>query len=752
MTDRPATPRPPRGPTTVGMRQLAAAAALVLAALVATLTAGAGAAAAQTEAGSPGATAATGATGQPVPVVQLVSQPAWVHPGDRYDASVRVTSAPAGAALDMVVHDRLQTRAELRAILDAGADDGAGTAAGDSGTDDEVPDASADDLGGTLVEVGPQPLSALPKDTAGRVTIGFDPGPSGPGGSGRGVYPVEIRLRSAGETVASTLTFLSFLNEPPGPPLEVGIIVDAGAEPTLRPDGSEVVPTGASDRVRERATLLRDLADLPLTLAPLPETIAGLAGAGDEEQAVLSELAQAASGSPVLSRPFVDVDIAALQRAGLLTELDAHDRTGAEVVRTQLDVEPTGGVWLPGPTVGAEAAATAREIGYARAVVPSSALAADGDEFPTAPAAPVRLGEGGPLAMVSDDALAGHLAGSEVVAAHRFLAELTALWLEAPSTPRAVVVRVPADADLEPAVTSTALGALRDTQVARVAPVDRILGQVPQLEEGPTTVDLVARGEVADLRALAPRIRNARGRVAGVGEVLRDPAASTTLEHALLLATGADTRDDVRDDYVDQAESSLDWVAGGTVTVPDEFRITLTSRSSILPVTVTNHTDQELSVRVELDSDQLEFPDGAVLDADLEPGTNRFEVPVRTRTSGAFTVDVTVTSPDGSIELDSSTFDVRSTAISGVGLVLSVGAGLFLAVWWARHWRNARRSRHLVPAGSSPTGDGSDPRAPAGTAAPPGPGGVPAGHAASGAGDGDAYRPAHMARSRSRSG
>jgi len=46
---------------------------------------------------------------------------------------------------------------------------------------------------------------------------------------------------------------------------------------------------------------------------------------------------------------------------------------------------------------------------------------------------------------------------------------------------------------------------------------------------------------------------------------------------------------------------------------------------------------------------------------------------------------------------------VRSTAVSGVGLVLSIGAGLFLVVWWARHWHRTRRSARLIAAGSHPT-------------------------------------------------
>src|SRR4029450_12407683 len=125
--------------------------------------------------------------------------------------------------------------------------------------------------------------------------------------------------------------------------------------------------------------------------------------------------------------------------------------------------------------------------------------------------------------------------------------------------------------------------------------------------------------------------------------------------------------------------------------------------------------------------------------ARLVPGTTRLDVPVRARTSGAFTLDVRVTSPDGSIELDRSTFDIRSTAISGVGLVLSIGAGLFLLVWWARHWRPPPPSRPLMPPSAHPPA----PVAPfAGADQDPGPARTPI--------PDHEYRPAHMAGHRSR--
>jgi len=92
---------------------------------------------------------------------------------------------------------------------------------------------------------------------------------------------------------------------------------------------------------------------------------------------------------------------------------------------------------------------------------------------------------------------------------------------------------------------------------------------------------------------------------------------------------------------------------------------------------------------------------------------------VESKASGAFPVDVAVQSPDGSLVVGTARYTVRSTAISGVGLLLSIGAGAFLLLWWARHWRGIRRARRLVSAAHpsmrpAPTGPGTETPAPTG--------------------------------------
>jgi hypothetical protein len=130
---------------------VSALAALVMALVVA----GLGQAAALPRPGSAGAGVASAAV---APTIELVRQPAYVRPGEPYGVEVRVTDPPAGAQVAMVVHDRLQSRQQFRTTLTG-------------------------ELGGVEQAIDPQPLDALPRGPAGSVTVGFTPGPGGPGGS-----------------------------------------------------------------------------------------------------------------------------------------------------------------------------------------------------------------------------------------------------------------------------------------------------------------------------------------------------------------------------------------------------------------------------------------------------------------------------------------------------------------------------------------------------------------------------------------
>jgi hypothetical protein len=94
----------------------------------------------------------------------------------------------------------------------------------------------------------------------------------------------------------------------------------------------------------------------------------------------------------------------------------------------------------------------------------------------------------------------------------------------------------------------------------------------------------------------------------------------------------------------------------------------------------------------------------------LERGTTSFIVRVKTRTSGDSVVQLQLLSPIGGLEVARGEFTIRSTAISGVAIGLTAGAGAYLLVWWLRsalrrgrrHAKHARSQRQDPATGAVP--------------------------------------------------
>ena len=136
------------------------------------------------------------------------------------------------------------------------------------------------------------------------------------------------------------------------------------------------------------------------------------------------------------------------------------------------------------------------------------------------------------------------------------------------------------------------------------------------------------------------------------------------------------------------------------IKVQSRGTITITSSKAQIPISFQNTSDQNVTVHLKLESDRLLFPDGAEFDVPLPHGRNTtFRVAVETRGSGTAPVHMTATADGLVIPDGTTTIKVRSTFVSGVGVFLTVGAIVFLAIWWGWdiHRRRKRRSQQHHP-------------------------------------------------------
>lgn len=625
------------------------------------------------------------------PVVELADQTTWVAPGEVFHMRVDVDQVPPEATVSLDIHPLLGSRREFDETLANGA----------GGTSISTP------FSQTIGEIVPEPDGTLP--------LSFDPQEAGL--SEGGVYPVGVRVEDeTGQRIAGFLSYLLFLPPPfdEFTPLTVAPILEVGASPGLQPDGTVHIEPEELAQVGTRIDALEQI-DSPVSVAPVPETLDALArlaedtsgtspGTGTQEDSdevddaestrddtdLLDDLGTAFQGKEVLARPYVDLDLEAWAAANLVNEAAPEADAGAEAVRSNYGREPHPGIWLTEETVGPTEAATWRFLGASRAILPSTAVAGvPGWDDSVTP--PVQLPDG-PVGFVSDDVLVDRLLSIESpLDVQRFVSELAMVWFEWPARHRTVVLRIPAQAPIEPDLVAEALDEMGHPQAVNPVTATDLFEMLDSTEEmQPLPVELQPKAASDDLSWMVEQLSSAKQALAGLRETIEAGQLVTSLERSILIAPGAQTPSAARARYLDRVQSATREVADG-INAPETFRITLTAKESTIPLTINNDLGQEVTVRVHLASNQLEFPDGSEFDLVVPPEGIREDLRVRTRTSGAFPLHIRLTSPDGNVVVDETSFNVRSTTFSGVGLALSLGAGLFLVVWWTRHWRRTRR-------------------------------------------------------------
>ncbi len=621
--------------------------------------------------------------------ISLASQTPWVAPGGTFSLSVHVADVrqTEALALSVTIHEAVSSRSQFRRTLDGQL------------------------LGDALWRRGDLPLTGVELDSRGAIPLTVDlRGPDEasdrdrPDLVGAGVYPVRVELRdaSSGAAIDGFTTHVVRTRDDDAPALAVAWVQPFGAPPALRPDGSVELAGGTSEELASITEVL-GANRVPLSLVPTPETLDALGASRPE---LLDQLRSSLDGRQVVAGPYVDIDTVALADAGLGDEIAAQHERGAQAVASALGVAPGRRVLV------ADGDDVAPEVltGLDRLVAPEEALAPLDRALTLANPFVVGAAGGGlvPAAAV-DSGLAAHFTsgGDPVLAAHQLLADLAVVAYDSPGLVRGVVVRPPPGSAPPPELLSTALGALGSGPVVRPVTLDQLFDEVPAATTGGR--DLV--------RSLLPpaqpsaglpvtEVREVREELASLAAMAEGSSPMAGLESLVLVAGAEGLTGDERRAYLDGARRGIgERLQRIGIASTGSFR--LTSRQATIPLTLVNDLGTTMRVSLLLESDKLDFVDAglatsgtAAIPLVLQPGNTPLAVPVEARTSGEFPLLITLRSPDGNLEVAHARLTVRSTFLSGVGVALSAGAGLFLCAWWVRHWRTTRRDRRLVaPAG-----------------------------------------------------
>jgi hypothetical protein len=575
---------------------------------------------------------------------------------------------------------------------------------------------------------------------------------------GSGVYPIQIGLFDQnGLSVDQPLTtFLVYAAGPPAvtslPRLSVALIIPVHTSPTVNRDGQVGAPSAReASRLNSLAGEIGAASGVTVNLEVTPQTVAALQAGNGADQATAAALSTAVAGglAAALPSPYVRVSISDMEASGLGGEVDQQMNAGSQTLARAFGSAPSKSTWVVNGPIDETTVSTLVGAGATRLIVPDSELTTlPSSVTETTFARPTGLYvPGNPNLTVygADTQITADFVRRQppVLAANQLLAELAMIQLETPGVTRGVVALPPQGWSADPTFVSTLLNGLGGHPLLASVTVSSLFKQVPRAPivrqlaspssgssntASPgstiapsastlsTTAPTSAAAPTPSLSADAGQIRTARRQVSATSTILpTNLALAATLEQQVLVSESSDVTEAERQVLLGSVAETSGRVFDQVI-LPGSSSITLTSTKAQIPLTILLKRSLKVYVELQLSSQRLLFqpfvppngrcsvptPTSEVCQLVLTSQNTTLKIPVQTRSSGVFPLDVSLASPDGSVVLARDLTTVRSTAISGVGVVVIVLAVMSLAVWWVRDLRRGRRARRLVPAPIEP--------------------------------------------------
>ena len=513
-----------------------------------------------------------------------------------------------------------------------------------------------------------------------------------------GIYPVVLSVIQKNVVVARLNTFVNYVDPRSTiKQLPVSVIADVNTPLALQPDGSIQIGDGVRTQLTNLIAVL-SVGAAPVSLHMAPELLEGLGRSSNPADiALLTQLTPLLAAHELLTNTFVSFDPSSASRSLLKVEFAEQLERG----RAVLDMNNGEGavsdnVWFSRTLVDDDGMKLLREFG-AQSVVFSPQAAASIGTFDSY-LKPYKSGDGNSLAIrVSDPGFAKTLSGlyrNPVQQSFALAAEIVAQQQE--------ILLAGGNPNERHLLLSSTSGALPDRTI--MVPLLLALDRAPQLDiVGLSTASLVDENTTAvvlprttrvDLAATKDVIVKLRGEVQSTSTMLPPDAPQHVLWKSSLLATRADTLDaDGFARYVKGLRGQLRALRL-MVSVPDSLTFTLGSKLSDLRLQVRNESTVSLSVKVELVSAKLQFPQGPQVVTIAPNSALDVVVPVQARANGSFPLNVILTTPDGLTQVGQPTrLTARVSALAGLGQVATGAAILILMSWWIAHWRARKRAQ-----------------------------------------------------------
>jgi hypothetical protein len=652
--------------------------------------------------GAPGVVARASAD---TPPLTLLSQSGWVTPDQPwFNVTVGVRASEGSAAglrVSVTYYSRLDSASQLQQAIDGTPGgsvlgrqpDVAVTAAG--------PAQGSAETASSCVTVLRDQRDTPPASGAGLCAPGTSPiymGCTPNSGTCGDVYPVAIVLYRQNSTtpIARLTTFLTYQEAgAPGSnrvgPLNVGL----------------VLPDSTTADTKTLANVLAGQPDVPATLAVYPAGIQKSETAAPKATARALAQLGSLSGEQVLNEPYAPIDVAAMAEAKIPGEIKAQLTRGGEILRAA-GLRPTDGSWVDTTSSfnqgdSTDLAAGLQAAGASQLVMREGDLASAGlTNYTFAQPFGLDLGHGSTVtAIAANSALSARFTADPndpVLGAQQLLAGLFFVHFEnaALAQARGVVIMPPENWRASKPFLQTLLRGLSGNDALKAVTLDQSF-QVPvggnrepavrHLQSGPATDGITHAAAVkiaVDRQQLSAYTTSISGHVPTDMVALSD-ALLWTERQGLSPSRRAAVLASYQRGFADET---------GRISFAGQETVTFTARQASIPITVLSSAPYPVNVVVTVASDKFTFPNGNTRHLTLDRPTTSVRVTAQARTSGdRLPIDVTLHTSNGRLLLAHTVLTVHSTAISFVGVALTVLAGAVLLVWWARTWRKARRKR-----------------------------------------------------------
>ena len=474
--------------------------------------------------------------------------------------------------------------------------------------------------------------------------------------------------------------------------ISLAFIFEINAKPPLQHDGTYIIDREAITQLTNLVETLKNNPEIKITISLPPATLSSLSQSKNpKDELLLLDIKNLAKTQlHIISSPFVTSDPEAWRLIDRFETYNDLLNRGDRQITNQLQIEPDRSFSFVTNSAVIETLDALNKVGIKTFITEFSHI----DPTPENKIDPfISLqGDNGKVfkVFILDDTINFYLNKLENKNSDMqfLLGDLSLMAMDENKEEKNLIVKIPTD--LSGNLLNQFLTTLQNFPKINIKALPALVDHAEKSQKVDKTKYVLWNKSPQDISTRAPNQNLAKAAIRAYSEVIGKPHPNTSFLYELLDTTSAsELNENDTSKYFTTIYEEIVKVIDG-FTSPENQNVRLTSRKAELPFTLQNNLNHDANVVLMLQSDgRISFPAGQTLEVKLNPGTNKIKIPVSSRASGDSQIRIGVRSPDKEhlLQLDSNSLLIRTTRLSGVGILLFVSAVFFLAFWWLRSRR-----------------------------------------------------------------